>query len=75
MAITALIDANVLYSAPVRDVLLELATAKLYRARWSRDIHSEWMKVARRNYPDVPPEKWVSLMTLMDAHAEDRRTS
>lgn len=75
MAITALIDANVLYSAPVRDVLLELATAKLYRARWSRDIHSEWMKVARRNYPDVPPEQWVSLMTLMDAHAEDRRTS
>ncbi len=46
MAFTALIDANVLYSAPVRDVFLELATAKLFRARWSRDIHLEWMKIA-----------------------------
>ena len=61
MAVTALIDANVLYSAPVRDVLLELATAKLYRARWSQDIHSEWMKdCAPRSTPNVPPEKWVS---------------
>ena len=71
MAFTALIDANVLYSAPVRDLLIELAAAKLYCARWSPDIHLEWMKIAQEKYPNVPAKKWVGLAKLMDAHAED----
>lgn len=39
--LTALLDANVLYPAPLRDVLMHLATARCYRARWSAEIHEE----------------------------------
>ena len=71
MAFTALIDANVLYSAPIRDVLLQLATAKLFRARWSCSIHNEWIRAATANRPDIDPARWTRLRNLMDAHAED----
>jgi hypothetical protein len=38
MPYTALLDANVLYPAPVRDMLLQLAVTDLYKAKWSADI-------------------------------------
>jgi len=47
VAYTALLDANVLYPAPVRDVLLQLAVTDRYRARWSADIHSEWIEALK----------------------------
>lgn len=40
---TALFDANVLYPAPLRDLLLWLATTGMFRARWTNEIHEEWM--------------------------------
>jgi hypothetical protein len=40
---TALLDANVLYPAPVRDLLLQLAVTDIYKARWTVDIHREWI--------------------------------
>ena len=33
-----------LYPAPLRDILLELASASLFRAKWSEEIHDEWMR-------------------------------
>ena len=41
---TALLDANVLYPAPLRDILLQLAVADLFRAKWTADIHREWIE-------------------------------
>ena len=41
---TALLDACVLYPAPLRDVLLSLANKGLYHARWTRDIQDEWVR-------------------------------
>jgi hypothetical protein len=38
----ALLDANVLYPAPLRDLLLQLAFMDLYQARWSAEIDDEW---------------------------------
>lgn len=38
---TALLDANVLYPALLRDVLLSLAHADLYSAKWSAHIRAE----------------------------------
>jgi hypothetical protein len=35
------LDACVLYPAPLRDLLLELAISGLYKAHWSPDIHEE----------------------------------
>jgi hypothetical protein len=39
--LTALLDANVLYRAPVRDLVLQLALHDLYAARRSAQIHAE----------------------------------
>ena len=51
MSYTALLDANVLYPAPLRDVLLQLAVADLFKAKWSADIHREWIEALLRNEP------------------------
>ena len=40
----ALLDANVLYPAPLRDLLLQLAFMDLYQARWSAEIDAEWTR-------------------------------
>jgi predicted nucleic acid-binding protein len=38
------LDANVLYSAFLRDVLLSLFAAKLYEAKWTDEINAEWVE-------------------------------
>lgn len=58
-------------SAPLRDLLLQLATTKLFHARWTNAIHEEWIRTAKKVRPDVPSAKWNELRTHMDAHAED----
>jgi predicted nucleic acid-binding protein len=45
---TALLDANVLYPAITRDILVELARTGLYQARWTADIHREWIEALIR---------------------------
>lgn len=43
-AVVALLDANVLFPAALRDLLLQLAFAGLYRARWTVEIEDEWTR-------------------------------
>jgi hypothetical protein len=38
----ALLDACVLYSAPLRDLLMWLAIEGVYAPKWSEMIHQEW---------------------------------
>ena len=38
---TVVYDANVLYPAPLRDLLMRLALTDLFRARWTNEIHDE----------------------------------
>ena len=47
----ALLDANVLYPAPMRDLFLQLAVADIFRAKWTADIHREWIEALLRNDP------------------------
>ena len=49
---TALLDANVLYPAPLRDLLVQLAYTRVYRARWTIEINDEW----KRNLLIARPE-------------------
>jgi hypothetical protein len=42
--ITALIDANVLASMALTDPVIETAHHGLFAARWTDDIHAEWMR-------------------------------
>ncbi len=48
---TVLFDANVLYPAPMRDLLLQLAVTDIFRARWTADIHREWIDALLVNQP------------------------
>ena len=48
---TALLDANVLYPAPTRDLLMQLAVTGLFKVKWSEDIHREWIEALLRNEP------------------------
>jgi predicted nucleic acid-binding protein len=50
---TAVLDANVLYPALLRDVLLSLAHADLYSAKWSIHIRDEWMRSLLRDRPTM----------------------
>lgn len=50
---TVMLDANVLYPYWMRDVLLSLAAAGLYRVQWTNEITDEWL----RNLKAAKPEK------------------
>jgi hypothetical protein len=52
---TAIFDACVLYPAPLRDLLLSLAQTELFRARWTNDIHEEWIRSVLKDRPDLAP--------------------
>ena len=55
--ISAVLDACVLYPAPLRDFLLRLAEDKLISPFWSEKIQDEWTYHLLRNYPDSRPER------------------
>ncbi|MXW48739.1 MAG: PIN domain-containing protein [Gammaproteobacteria bacterium] len=67
----AFLDASVLYPAPLRDLLLELATSDLYRAKWSDTVHDEWIRALRSRRPDIAAARLERTRRLMDAHVRD----
>jgi predicted nucleic acid-binding protein len=68
---TAVLDACVLYPAPLRDLLMELALRDLFRARWTAEIHDEWMRNLRLQRPDLDPTRLERTRELMDLHVRD----
>ena len=68
---TALFDANVLYPAPLRDLLMHLALTDLFQARWSDAIHDEWIRNVLEDRPDLTKEQLERTRRLMNAHARD----
>ena len=49
----AVLDACVLYPAPIRDLLLHLATLGLYTPKWTEIIHDEWTRNLLKNRQDL----------------------
>ena len=66
MAFVALLDANVLYPAYLRDALLRLAEAEIYQVRWSRQILGEMSRNVLKNNPDLPQESMGRLVRNME---------
>ncbi len=66
--LTALLDANVLYPAGLRDVLLRLADQYLYAPLWSADIHAEWMRSLLLDRPDLDAAVLERTRAVMDEH-------
>ncbi|ABK43215.1 conserved hypothetical protein [Magnetococcus marinus MC-1] len=68
---TAIYDACVLYPAPLRDLLVGLATTGLFRARWTDEIHEEWINNLLINKPHLTREALNRTKELMDAAVAD----
>jgi len=49
----AVLDACVLYPAPVRDLLLNLADYELFTPKWTDKIQEEWTRNLLLNRPDL----------------------
>lgn len=62
---TATLDANVLYPFLIRDVLLSLAEAGLYRPVWSSQIQDEWSSHLIKDKPGSE-QRIRRTMQLMD---------
>ncbi|MDQ0045491.1 MULTISPECIES: PIN domain-containing protein [Variovorax] len=64
---TALLDANVLYSASLRDVLLSLADADLSGGKWSVHIRDEWTRSLLRDRPGMGVQIAAAAQAMEDA--------
>ncbi len=69
--IAAFLDANVLYPATLRSVLMELARSKAFRVLWSEQVHREWMEALKRENPHIPESRIARMRGLMEAYVED----
>lgn len=68
---TAVYDASVLYPAPLRDFLMRLALTDLFRARWTEDIHEEWIRSLLEARADLRREQLERTRELMNANVRD----
>ena len=71
MAFVALLDANVLYPAYLRDLLLRLVQAGVYQPRWSAEILEEVARNVKEGRDAAGQEKVDRMISLMKHHFED----
>jgi hypothetical protein len=62
-------DANVLYPAELRNFLMHLALTGVFGARWSAEVHEEWIRNLLSNRPDLTREQLERTRQLMDKAA------
>lgn len=67
----AFLDANILYPVSLRNLLMRLALNGLFQARWSADVHEEWIRAVLRDRPDIPMERLQQIRAAMDREAQD----
>ncbi|PXA03987.1 PIN domain-containing protein [Coraliomargarita sinensis] len=68
---TAVYDACVLYPAPLRDLLMELASYRLFKAKWSEAIHNEWTRNLLANQEHLKPERIQATREAMNQAVPD----
>lgn len=68
---TVVVDACVLYPAPLRDLVMHLTLADLFRARWTDRIHEEWIRNVLADRPDLTRAQLDRTRELMNRHARD----
>jgi hypothetical protein len=66
-----LYDACVLYPAPLRDLLMHLALSDLYRAKWTNEIHDEWIRNVLADRKDLSQALLERTRDLMNSHVRD----
>lgn len=68
---SALLDANVLYPAPLRDILIEVAAKGIYRGRWTQSIHDEWIENLLVKRSDLTREQLEKTRGRMNNISDD----
>ena len=68
---TVLYDACVFYPNHLRDILMQLATTELFAAKWTEQIHDEWMRNLRHNRPDIDTDKLETLKQRINQSVPD----
>jgi hypothetical protein len=69
--LAVLYDANVLYPAPLRDLLIRLAQTDLVRARWTERILDECFDNLASNRPDLEPSRLARTRALINDAVRD----
>lgn len=64
----AVLDANVLYSATLRHLIIHVAIAGAFRAHWTDILQDEWTRSLVRDRPDLDARKINHTRQLMDAY-------
>ena len=70
-AFTAFLDANVLYPAQLRNLLMYLAVPAIFRARWSEHVQEEWISNLLESRPDLTRAQLERTRRLMNTHVPD----
>jgi hypothetical protein len=66
-----LYDACVLYPAPLRDLLMHLAVTDMYRAKWTNEIHEEWITNLLSNRVDLNRTYLEKTRDMMNSNVRD----
>jgi predicted nucleic acid-binding protein len=69
--ITVVLDANVLYPAPLRDYMLNLAQLNLYKPKWTDEIQKEWIKSLLAKRKDISRKSLESTKNAMNSAFPD----
>lgn len=67
----AVLDACILYPAPIRDLLLNLAEVGLFKPFWSEKIQEEWVRNLLINRPDLSSLKLHLTIEAMNSAFPD----
>ncbi len=62
----AVFDACILYPFHLRNVLVQAAVDRLVEARWTDEIHDEWIRNLVARAPGVPIERLQNTRRLMN---------
>ena len=65
------LDACVLFPAPLRDFLMHLALLDVFEARWTEEIHAEWIRNVLEMRPDLTLGQLTRTKDLMNLHVRD----
>lgn len=63
---TIVLDACVLYPAPIRDLLLSLEAEGLFIVKWSDIIQNEWVRNLLANRSDLKKEQLIQTVIVMN---------
>ena len=69
---TAILDANVLVSIRLTDLFVQLAVDDVFRAKWTVDIHREWMAVLKESVQTLTQHDWNADATEWTPKQETR---